>query len=186
LITTARLTLRRLIPADAPTMYAYRAMPEVARYQGWVPATLEAVESFISEQQAVVPDTPDTWCQLAITITATGEMIGDLGLHFLDAESRTVELGITLHPDHQGRGHAAEAMQAAFDYLFGTLGKHRIYGSTDPRNQASLALQRRAGMRQEAHLVESLRFKGEWADDVICAILEREWRAGASSPSKPL
>jgi len=30
-------------------------------------------------------------------------------------------------------------------------------------------------MRQEAHFVESLRFKGEWADDVICAVLQREW-----------
>ena len=40
---------------------------------------------------------------------------------------------------------------------------------------ASLALLRRAGMRQEAHFMESYWSKGEWADDVVFGILEREW-----------
>jgi RimJ/RimL family protein N-acetyltransferase len=31
-------------------------------------------------------------------------------------------------------------------------------------------------MRQEAHFRESLWFKGEWADDVVFAILESEWQ----------
>jgi RimJ/RimL family protein N-acetyltransferase len=33
----------------------------------------------------------------------------------------------------------------------------------------------RVGMRQEAHLVKSLWFKGEWADEVIFATLATEW-----------
>ena len=32
-------------------------------------------------------------------------------------------------------------------------------------------------LRQEAHFHESLRFRGEWVDDVIFAMLAREWRA---------
>ena len=36
---------------------------------------------------------------------------------------------------------------------------------------------KRLGMRQEAHFKESLWFKGEWADDVVFAILAREWGA---------
>ena len=38
-------------------------------------------------------------------------------------------------------------------------------------------------MRQEAHLRESIFFNGEWLDDVIYAMLEREWaeRRGAGS-----
>jgi len=174
-LVTPRLTLRALSDADVPVMFSYRADPAVSRYQGWEPANLTQVQNFIDEQAAVEPDTPDTWCQLAITITATGEMIGDLGLHFFAASSRTVELGITLAPAYQGLGHATEALHAVFDHLFGTLGKHRVYGSVDPRNTASLALLERVGMRKEAHLVESLWFKGEWADDVIYAMLAREW-----------
>ncbi len=30
-------------------------------------------------------------------------------------------------------------------------------------------------MRREAHLLESLWFKGDWADDLVYAILRREW-----------
>jgi RimJ/RimL family protein N-acetyltransferase len=31
-------------------------------------------------------------------------------------------------------------------------------------------------MRQEAHFRESLLFRGEWVDDVVFALLAREWR----------
>jgi RimJ/RimL family protein N-acetyltransferase len=40
-----------------------------------------------------------------------------------------------------------------------------------------MALLARAGMRQEARFVESYWCKGEWTDDAIFALLEREWRA---------
>jgi len=33
----------------------------------------------------------------------------------------------------------------------------------------------RVGMRKEAHHVQSIRFKGKWADDLIYAILNEEW-----------
>ncbi len=32
-------------------------------------------------------------------------------------------------------------------------------------------------MRLEAHFVENVFVKGEWQDEMIYAILEREWRA---------
>jgi RimJ/RimL family protein N-acetyltransferase len=31
-------------------------------------------------------------------------------------------------------------------------------------------------MRQEAHLVENEWFKGEWSDELVFGLLEREWR----------
>ena len=41
----------------------------------------------------------------------------------------------------------------------------------------------RLGMRREAHHVEAYRFRGEWADQLVFAILAREWRArGAVRP----
>jgi len=52
-----------------------------------------------------------------------------------------------------------------------------LIGSVDPRNTASMALCRSLGLRQEAHHVESYRFRGEWVDDVIFALLAREWLA---------
>ena len=37
-------------------------------------------------------------------------------------------------------------------------------------------------MREEAHFVESLWFKGEWVDDVIFAILASEWESYGNGP----
>jgi RimJ/RimL family protein N-acetyltransferase len=34
-------------------------------------------------------------------------------------------------------------------------------------------------MRQEAHFRESLRLRGEWVDDVVFAMLAREWKAAS-------
>ena len=59
---------------------------------------------------------------------------------------------------------------------FGALDMHRVYGCTDGRNDASAALMRRLGMRQEAHFRENEIFKGEWGDELVFAILADEWR----------
>ncbi|MDP3208161.1 MAG: GNAT family protein, partial [Rhodoglobus sp.] len=74
-----------------------------------------------------------------------------------------------------GRGVAHEAARATLDLAFGPLGLHRVFAELDPRNAASVALCRRLGMRHEAHFVEHMAFKGEWADTDIYAILSSEW-----------
>jgi len=176
-LLTPRLALRRLGPSDVAAMFDYRSRPEVARFQTWEPQSLEQVHSFVESLLDVEPDTPGAWFQLAITLRESGLLIGDCGLHFLAEETRQAEVGITLAPAYQGKGYATEALEAVLDYLFATLGKHRVCASVDPRNHASVALLKRVGLRQEAHLQESLWFKGEWADDLIFAILDREWKA---------
>ncbi|MFD0591424.1 hypothetical protein ACFQZ4_01570 [Catellatospora coxensis] len=35
----------------------------------------------------------------------------------------------------------------------------------------------RLGMRREARHVESYLFRGEWADQLVFAVLDREWRS---------
>ena len=37
------------------------------------------------------------------------------------------------------------------------------------------ALLQRIGMRREGHLLESSWIKGEWTDDLLFAMLRREW-----------
>jgi RimJ/RimL family protein N-acetyltransferase len=174
-IETERLRLRRLGPSDGPVVFAYRSLPEVARLQFWEPRTEEEVNASLRELLSFEPDTPGTWLQLGITLRGTGLLIGDCGIRFPADDTRQVEVGISLSPLHQGKGYATEALEAVFDYCFGPLGKHRVFASADPRNDASIALMTRVGMRKEAHFRESLWFKGAWADDLIYAILDWEW-----------
>ena len=176
-ITTKRLELRRLTLDDAEVMFAYRSNPLVAKYQGWKPDSVEQTREFINKLSGIEPDTPGTWIQLALVHRDSRQMIGDCGLHFLKDDRRQSEIGITLSPSHQRQGYALEAVRDVIEYLFTELGKHRVFASMDPRNTAVIELFKRVGMRQEAHMIESLWLNGEWVDDVIFAILDREWRS---------
>jgi len=173
-LSTERLRLRPLRPSDAAEMFAYRSDPEVARYQGWQPASLDQVSSFIEERLEAPFGVDGEWCQLAITL-ADGSLIGDCGLHFLKEGPGQMELGITLARHAQGHGYATETIRALLRLLFEGLGKHRVIARIDPRNGPSVALFTRVGMRREAHHVESYWFRGEWADDVVFAMLRREF-----------
>jgi RimJ/RimL family protein N-acetyltransferase len=174
-IETERLTLRALRPEDGTAMFRYRSDPEVCRYQTWEPSSVAEIDEFIAGMTALEPDTPGTWYQIAICRRDTGQLMGDCGLRFPLGRNHETEFGISLAPEFHGRGYATEALEAVLSYLFDSLGKHRAFGSIDPRNHASLRLMERTGLRREAHFRESLWFKGEWADDVIYAILRREF-----------
>jgi RimJ/RimL family protein N-acetyltransferase len=172
---TPRLRLDVLRESDAETLFQYRADPSVALYQGWCPASRDEALDFIRSQQQIALDVPDSWLQLAIRRSEDGALVGDLGLHLPSDADGSYEFGVTVAPAHQGKGYAREAVRALLDFVFGKLGAHRVHASIDPRNIASGALLRSLGMRQEAHFRESLKMRGEWVDDVIFALLAREW-----------
>jgi RimJ/RimL family protein N-acetyltransferase len=174
-LRSSRLVLRPLRPEDAPAIVAYRALPEVARYQSWETYTPADAAELIESQAGRQPGVPGTWFQLAITLA--GEVIGDCGLHGLADAPKQMEVGITLAPSHQGRGYAAEALGLVLRYLFTELKTHRVTAATDAENQAAAQLLTRAGFRREGHHVENVWFKGAWGSEFSFALLRREWEA---------
>jgi RimJ/RimL family protein N-acetyltransferase len=104
-------------------------------------------------------------------------VIGDVYFTIKSTADATCEIGWTLHPDHAGQGYMTEAAGAVLDVAFNDLGLHRARALLDARNDASARLCTRLGMREEAHFVEDLWFKGEWSDTAIYAVLDREWAA---------
>ena len=173
-LVTARLRIDALRPDDAAALFACRADPAVARYQGWRPADVAAAREFIAAQP---PEPVHGWFQRAIRLREDGRLVGDLGVNLPEDAEASGEFGISIAPAGQGRGYAGEAVRAVFDQVFGPWGRHRVHASVDPRNLACMALLRGLGMRQEAHHRESLWLHGEWVDDVIFALLAREWQA---------
>jgi RimJ/RimL family protein N-acetyltransferase len=175
-LRSLRLQLRPLCPDDALAICDYRSLPEVARYQCWESCTLDEAAQLIAGQTGLVPDTPGTWFQLGIVNVASGQLVGDCGLHFRLDEPRQVELGITLAPAHQGSGFAAEALHSVLEYVFASLGKHRVSAVTDVENRAAASLFRKLGFRREGHFVEHVWFKGAWSSEYLFALLHREWQ----------
>ena len=174
-LSSSRLVLRRLRMEDASAIVAYRSLPEVARFQSWNSFGPADAERLVADQAGVVPDTPGAWLQLALVLSESQVVIGDCGIHFPAGDRRQVEMGITLAPDHQGRGLAAEGLGCALDYVFGQLSKHRASAVTDAENGAAARLFLRLGFRLEAHHLENVWFKGGWGSELLFAMLRREW-----------
>ena len=87
------------------------------------------------------------------------------------------EIGWSLAPEARGRGIASEAARALLKLGFEDLGFHRIDAKLDALNTDSAALCERLGMRLESRQVDKWHYKGEWATEVVYAILADEWKA---------
>ena len=175
LIQSERLILRPVRFEDAEIIFGYRSNAIINQYQGWIPETIDDVQDFIKNKVSAVIDQPNTWFQLAIIQKDTGELIGDIGLHFLESGSFQVEIGCTLNFNQHGKGFATEALAETLNFLFQKLNKHRVIASIDPRNEKSILLVERLGMRKEAHFRKSLWINNEWVDDLVYAILMEDW-----------
>jgi RimJ/RimL family protein N-acetyltransferase len=176
-LRTARLVLRPMTEEDVDDIHAYQSRADVCRYVPFEPRTRDEVAEKVARYSTALAlnGDGDFW-QLAIERASDrGRVIGDLYFTIKSAVNATGEIGWTLHPDFTGQGYMTEAASAILELAFARLGLHRVRAELDPRNDASMALCTRLGMREEAHFVEDLWFKGAWGDTVIYAILDREW-----------
>lgn len=173
---TKRINIRPVTLNDKESIFVYRSDPETSKYLSLIPKTVDDVEVFINKSSREFNE-PGTWFQFVIIEKKNNQIIGDIGIHFLesDPENKQVEIGYTLDKRYRGNGYATEALAFIINYLFTGLNKHRITASIDPINLPSIKLIERLGFRKEAHFIESLFFHGEWVDDLVYAILAKEW-----------
>lgn len=169
-----RLLLRPVNKLDAKAIYKYRSDAITNQYQGWIPKTVNDAHYFVSKVAPKI-NIYDTWFQFAIILKETDELIGDIGIHFLDEGNYQAEIGCTLAKEQHGKGIANEALKTTIDYLFKELEKHRITCSVDPENLASIKMIERLGFRKEAHFKQSILIDGEWVDDIVYGLLKSEW-----------
>jgi len=156
-------------------MFRYRSNPSVKRFQLWEPVSIEQVQSFIEATGGFDMNQVDDWCQFGLFLLAGGQLVGDCGFRSLAEDPSQAEIAVTVAPEFQEQGFGHEAVRALLDLLFRKEGKRRVYASVDPENAPAIALFKKVGMRVEAHFMESLWFKGRWADDMILGLLAREY-----------
>ena len=175
ILETDRLVIRRLLPKDAPDLFAIRADPSVRAYDSWDPDVSEdQARDLIIAQKDVKPDSEGHWCLWAVT-RKDAKVIGYVETIVRSQSWRQAEIGWALNRAYRGKGYATEAARRMISFGFDDLGLHRIYAECDPRNERSIRLMKRLGMRREACLREVLHVKGAWRDRCVYAILVHEW-----------
>jgi RimJ/RimL family protein N-acetyltransferase len=176
-IETERLRLRPFSRGDVDAVFAYRSREDVTRYLFDSPMNREACAEAV---QARVGQT--TWEQegdkifLAVERLEDGTMMGEVSLILRSAEWRQAEIGYIFHPDFHGHGYASEACRRLLSLGFDDAGAHRVFARCNAANEASRRVMQRLGMREEAHFREHMLVKGTWEEELICALLEDEWR----------
>lgn len=178
-LETARLIVRRFEEHDITDVLAYSQHEENDRFRkrnvNWG-LTEESVRQWWSPMMAMKPEEAINWLSLVVEFRAEHRVIGNVGFN----AKRTGEhlqgmIGWTLGKPHEGNGYATEAASALLDYLFRTLGFHRVYALTSPKNAKSWRLMERLGMRREAHYRQNCFVDGAWDDEYAYAILADEW-----------
>jgi aminoglycoside 6'-N-acetyltransferase len=177
-IETDRLILRYLNRDDVEDVLIYQSDPESVAYIPWpsrtrdeVLASLEKAETFLGFE------TESATLFLAITLKATGQVIGQLNTSIVNAKNSTANIGYVLNRAFTGNGYVNEAVSALIEHIFSEHQIHRITADIDVRNSASVKVVERLGFRLEGTFVDSDFCKGEWCTMHLFALLNSEWQS---------
>ena len=183
-VRSERLLLRPLAIGDADALLAYRSREVVCRYVPFEPMSRDEVIGRIAGQWAHTELTDEGQSlTLGAQVGETSELAGDVVLFWHSRAHAGGELGYVFNPALGGRGYATEAANVMLRLGFEGLGLHRIVARIDERNEPSVRLAGRLGMRQEARLVRNEFFKGEWSTELDFAMVAEEWDARQKGPA---
>ncbi len=162
-IRTARLTLRPMLPEDAPVLHQiYQSEGVLGYFPDPVLPAREVVQRFIAGQSV-------QWEQYgygdwAVVPIDDNKIIGWVGLQYLPELDET-EVGFLLDRPYWGRGFATEAAQASLGYGFKNLRLEHIIALIHPDNLASKRVVEKCGMNYVDNLllwgIELMRFRIE-------------------------
>ena len=144
-LETERLIIRPLILDDAQSLYSYRSLDEVARFQTFKPQNITDAINFI-DSTSLELNIPDSWHQLGLFDKDNSKHIGDIGIHFLNNMDET-EIGCTIAPKYWNKGYATESLKVVIPFLFNTLKKKRIISYISIDNIQSRKLFERLGFQ---------------------------------------
>jgi ribosomal-protein-alanine N-acetyltransferase len=175
-LTTPRLTLRPLRPADAAAVFALHADREGMRYWSTPPWDDPALaEAMVQRDLEGMP--AGDHLRLALERASDGRLVGLCSLFAFHLPSRRAEMGYLLARDCWGQGLMHEALCTLLDYGFGVLDLNRVEADIDPRNAASERTLRRLGFALEGTLRERWIVAGEVSDTGLYGLLRRDWLA---------
>jgi RimJ/RimL family protein N-acetyltransferase len=173
MITGERLILRAWERTDLDAFTRWFNDPEVTIYLTTTYPCLsrEQEERFYDKML----DDKYHW---AIALKSDGTLIGNCALVNVDFAKRAAEVGIVLgEKAYWSQGYGREALRLVQDVAFSGLGLHRLFLRHADFNARGHRCYLAAGFVEEGRLREKDFIKGQWCDEVVMSILEREYWA---------
>ncbi len=150
-IKTPRLILRPYRLSDVEDLYRNIQDPRIHRMTLSIPNPYTRADARQwARQNSAAAHRRKKKVRLIFAIEHQGEVIGDIGLHRIDAHS--AELGYWLARHVRGQGLMPEAVAALTTYAFRALGLNRVYANVFIHNAASQRTLEKAAFQREGTL----------------------------------
>ena len=180
-LRTSRLLLRSIERGDLSAIVRLAGAREIAATTANIPHPYDeynaqnflahSEEEFRAGRSAI----------FAVTISASGEFCGAIGLVITPAHERA-ELGYWIGVPYWGQGFATEAASAAIAFGFETLRLNRIHASHFAGNTASQRVLEKIGMRHEGPSRQHIKKWNRFIDLENYGLLASEFRGAKTSP----
>nr|WSZ96297.1 GNAT family N-acetyltransferase [Streptomyces sp. NBC_00857] len=183
ILTTGRLRLRALTPADTDDVNAACQDPDIQRWTT-IPSPYERrhAEEFIG-LLAPAGWRNGTEYTFGVQRREGGPVIAAVSLHH--PRSGTWEVGYWTAKEHRGLGYMTEIVTAVARFAFTTLGALRLEWRAEVGNAGSRALAEKAGFAVEGVLRAGLLNKGILRDCWIGALLPSDLGLPTACPYLP-
>jgi RimJ/RimL family protein N-acetyltransferase len=148
IITASLVVLRRVRPADAPSLFQVICDPEVMRFMDW------PIPTDPSSTEAHLQDAAGDWdmgseFQWVILERFTGELVGSISCR---PNGHAADFGYFFGRSYWGKGLAFDAASTVTDWLDAQPQIFRIWASVDVENTRSRRLLERLGLGLEGVL----------------------------------
>ena len=133
-------------------------------------------EAFQSESDPTV---------VRMVIEADGRAVGDIDLFHIESRNRNTLVGLGIwRPEDRDRGYGTDALRAMLRWAFRHLNLRRVELSVEPENERAVHVYKKLGFVVEGCRREQHYDDGCYRDELIMAVLRREFEAldrGASA-----
>ena len=175
-LTGSLVMLRELRASDATSLHSLLTTEEVARFISPPPTTVEGFEKFIAwthrQREA------GKYTCFAVTLKGFDTAIGIFQVRDLNSGFDTAEWGFAIGSSFWGTGVFEDGAKLVLEFAFDTLGVRRLEARAAVKNGRGNGALLKMGAVQEGILRQSFAKNGQYLDQMLFAILEKDWRAG--------
>lgn len=151
-IRTPRLMIRNVLPGDGAAMHEIKAesFDDLSKWMEWAKlgvGTVDDAEKVIRENHAKYILRED---MMMAAFTHDGRLISMCGLHRMDWEFRSFEIGYYVRSSEHNKGYATELANALTRFAFEALGARRVIICAATANAASRRVIEKLGYELES------------------------------------
>lgn len=109
-------------------------------------------------------------------IRYNGELVGMIGLHYIDWKNKTTSIGYFLSEDAQGKGIITRSISSLMDYLFHVMNLNRVQIQCAVNNFKSRAIPEKLGFFNEGITRDGQWLYDQYEDLVTYSYLADDWQ----------